>query len=257
MTRAIRALIVDDEALARRYLKRLLKEHPHVEVVGECGDGAAAIEGIEQNTPDVVFLDVQMPECTGTDVVRHVGPENMPLVVFVTAYDRYAVEAFDMYALDYLLKPFDAQRFARTLNRVEEALAVQDRKELTQKLTKLLASQPARSSVLTHLPVKLRGKVTMLKVDQVDWFEAADYCVNVHSDGREYTIRDSLQALEGQLDSSVFFRTHRSAIVNLNSIAELQPLPGGDYDIKLESGATARLSRRRKADLEKVLGRSF
>lgn len=262
--RSIRALLVDDEPLALRYLRRQVERFPRLEIVAECADGPSAVAALRQHELDVVFLDVQMPGQNGLEVVRQVGPERMPFVVFVTAYDRYAIDAFDLLALDYLLKPFDAERFSRAVSRLEAALESREQAALARRLGDLLGSRaaqiaadPGASLYLSRVPVKVRGRVMMLSLEEVERFQAADYCVDIHSAGKVYTVRDSLHALERQLDPSQFFRCHRGAIVRLSAIRELVPSAGGDYDIRLHSGATARLSRRRKRALEKVLGRTL
>lgn len=255
MTSPIRVLVADDEPLARSGVVELLRADPAVTVVGECGDGAAAVEAIRELSPDLVLLDVQMPVLDGFEVIDQVGPERMPAVIFITAFDEYAVRAFQVHAFDYLLKPFDDERFAEALRQAKRRLAG-DLGEMGRRLARLLAdagSTPA-PRYLSRVVVRKPSQTVLLPVDDIEWIEAADYCVKIHAAGRAHVIRDSMQRMEDRLDPARFFRAHRSGIVNLDRIRELQPGPSGDHILVLASGARVRLSRSRRAALEERLG---
>jgi two-component system, LytTR family, response regulator len=235
----IRALVVDDEPLARRNLTVLLHRDPDIGAVAECGSGLEAIETIGKSKPDLVFLDVQMPECGGFDVLESLGNDLPPAVIFVTAYDEYALRAFDAGALDYLLKPFDDARFGRALNRAKDKIA-----HYTS-----LRSRPAQ-----RLVVKGRGRVLFLNVVDIDWVEAAGYyaCLRVGSD--THIMRRSLLELERDLGDEKFIRIHRSIIVNLDRIRGLEFQDGGEYEVVLKSGVRLQVSRRFRKRLQHRMG---
>jgi two-component system LytT family response regulator len=230
----LRALLVDDEALARRNLTLLLGRDPDIGPVTECASGGEAVEAIRRDRPDLVFLDVQMPECGGFDVLELLGCELPPVVIFVTAYDEYALRAFDAGALDYLLKPFDDARFDRALERAKQRLAHQD---------------PAPQPPL-RLVVKSRGQVRFLKVADIDWIEAASYYACLHLGRETHLIRRSLAELERDLGDGAFVRIHRSTIVNLDRIQGLELQDGGEYEVVLDCGTRLRLSRRFRKPLQ-------
>lgn len=232
----IRVVIVDDEPLARTSLLALLERDAETEVVGECGSGVEAVEKIRALRPELVFLDVQMPGCDGFDVLEQLGAATPKAVVFVTAFDRYALKAFEAEALDYLLKPFDDARFHRALERAKAA--VRDRK-------------PRQAPLM----IKSAGRVTMLRIEEIDWIEAADYYACLHSAGKTHLIRKSLAELEEDLDGSLFCRIHRSTIVNLERVAGLELDTNGDYEVVLRDGARLRLSRTYRETLQSKLGR--
>jgi two-component system LytT family response regulator len=231
----IRTLIVDDEALARTTIADLLRNDPEISVVGECGSGTEAIEAIRTQRPALVFLDVQMPGCDGFDVIEQLGSESPRAVVFVTAYDQYAVKAFEVEALDYLLKPFSDSRFFRVLARA---------KTLLQQTT--MGPQP-----LDRLMVKSTGRVIFLRASEIDWIEAADYYASLHVGDRSHLLRRSMADLERELDRRIFCRIHRSAIVNITRVRELRVDANGEYEIVLENGAPLRLSRSYREQLQK------
>src|SRR6185437_3807147 len=209
----IRALIVADEPLARRSIRRFLKESPDVEVIAECGDGQSAVTAIREEKPDLVFLDVQMPEVSGLDVVREIGPDAMPVTIFVTAYDRYAVPAFDANAVDYLLKPFGKVRFARSLARARERLA--GKANINDVRLALAGLQPVGATMYAQRVTAVEnGRIHLIDVDDVDWIAADGNYAQVHTAGRIYAIRDTLTHLEASLDPHHFARIHRSTIVN-------------------------------------------
>ena len=231
----IRALVVDDEALARRNLTLLLGGDPDIGSVTECASGLEAIEEIRRSKPDLVFLDVQMPECDGFDVLELLGADLPEAVIFVTAYDAYALRAFEAGALDYLLKPFDDARFGRALARAKDQLA---------------RSAPQQRRSISRIAVKSRGQTLFLNAAEIDWVEAASYYACLHLGGSTHIVRRTLLELEQDLDERMFVRIHRSTIVNLERIRGLELQDGGDYEVVLESGARLRLSRRYRKRLQ-------
>jgi two-component system, LytTR family, response regulator len=224
--RKIRTIIVDDEPLARSNVMALLRRDPEVEIVGECGSGAEAISTINRTQPDLVFLDIQMPECTGFDVLEQLGLRLASEIVFVTAHDVYALQAFEAGALDYLLKPFADERFEVTLRRIKSRVVLRD------------LPTPDR-----RLFVRSAGRISLVPIDDIDWIEAADYYACLHVGGATHLIRKTITQLEQELDSSTFFRVHRSSIVNLRRIETLALNEGGEYDVVLQNGHKLRLSR--------------
>ena len=256
MTPPLRVLVVDDEPLARAGVVQLLARDPEVEVIGERGDGQSALEAITALTPDLVILDVQMPEMDGFEVLRRLPPARMPGVIFVTAHDRHALKAFDVHAVDFLLKPFDDERFTEAVGRAKDAIRSARIGDLSRRLAGLLeytAAGPAEPP-LTRIVVKQEGRVIFVRAEDLDWIEAADYCAKLHTKGQVYLIRESLNALEGRLDPARFFRAHRSAIVNLDRIQELQPYFKGEHIIILQDGTRLKLSRARRESLAARLG---
>ena len=250
---AIRAVVVDDEPLARQRLRKLLKGDPEIELVAECADGAEAITAICRHAPDLVFLDVQMPEVDGFEVLRSVGPARMPLVVFVTAYDRYALRAFDVHALDYLLKPFDRERFAAALERAKQRLRGERRAEAGRKTLALLASLRPDAAPLERLVIRSGGRVFLLRVGEIDWFEAEAKYVRVHAGKASHLFRQAIGALEPRLDPRRFARIHRSTIVNLDRVKLLEPTFHGDYCVVLHDGTRLTLSRGCRTKLAELL----
>jgi two-component system, LytTR family, response regulator len=234
----VRALIVDDESLARRNVMLLLRRDPDIGEIAECSSGRAAVEQIRTSRPDLVFLDVQMPECDGFDVLELLGSELPPAVIFVTAYDAYALRAFEAGALDYLLKPFDDARFGRALNRAKEKLARHPPRQLRS---------PER------LVVRGQGRVHFVSVMDIDWIEAAGYYACLHVGSDTHVLRRSLSDLERDLGAEKFIRIHRSVIVNLDRVRQLELQAGGEYEVVLRSKARLRLSRRYRKRLEERL----
>jgi two-component system LytT family response regulator len=261
MSAPIRVLVVDDEPLARSGMIALLGRDPEITVVGECGDGLTAVSAIHDLNPDLVLLDVQMPEADGFEVLRALGAGTMPAVIFVTAYDQFAVKAFEVNALDYLLKPFDDERFTAALDRAKRALRQDpvNLADLGRRLAGLLDQTAAGTAgkPMTRLIVKETGRALFLNVDELDWIEAADYCVKLHVRGHTHLLRQSLQSLESRLDPHRFFRVHRSALVNLDRVKEIQPLFKGEHVVILHDGTRLKLSRNRKDSLESLLGQSL
>jgi two-component system LytT family response regulator len=263
--RPLRTLIVDDEALARDTLRRLLGADGEVELVGDCAGGDDAVRRIRDSEPDIVFLDVQMPEVDGFEVLRRLGPLRVPALVFVTAYDAYALRAFEAEALDYLLKPFDDERFFRVLQRAKERVREQRAHRLAGRLVAELgaataapaagpAAAPAPGTYADRLAVRQDGRIGFVRTEDVDWIEAADYCVRLHAGGRVHLLRESMRELEARLDPGRFIRIHRSALVNLARIRELEPHFHGEYVVVMQDGARLRLSRGRRGRLHRLLG---
>jgi two-component system LytT family response regulator len=237
MTALIRTLIVDDEPLARATIADLLRKDPSISIAGECGSGTEAIEAIRNLRPGLVFLDVQMPGCDGFDVIEQLGEEAPKAIVFVTAYDQYALRAFEVEALDYLLKPFTDDRFFRVLARTKA----------------LLEQQIAEPRANDRLMIKSSGRVTFLRTGEIDWIEAADYYACLHAGGRSHLLRRSMGDLERDLDQKIFCRIHRSTIVNIGRVRELRLDANGEHEVVLEDGAVLRLSRSYREQLQKKL----
>ncbi len=252
----IRALIVDDEPLARDLLRSLLADEEDVEVAGECGNGHDAVAFITERAPDVVFLDVQMPEMDGFGVVQTVGVERMPPTVFVTAFDRYALQAFDAHAVDYLLKPYDEERLGRALRRVREQLRRDPiGADVGRRMIALLEQLDARNRYLERLVIKTDGRATFLPVREVDWIEADGKHVNVHTGKKTHQLREGIARLEQHLDPDDFLRIHRSTIVRIDRIREIQPWFQGDYVVILQDGKQLTSSRGYRDRLRELLGR--
>ncbi|RMF52098.1 MAG: response regulator [Bacteroidetes bacterium] len=255
----LRVLIVDDEPLARQRLEDLLSARKDVEVVGRADSGRKAVEAIRTLHPDLVFLDVQMPGLTGVEVVQEVGPEHMPAVVFVTAYDQYAVKAFELAALDYLLKPFDDERFERAFERAREAIILRDLSSLRARLARLLgtetsAPRPPAGDYIERIAVDMRGQVRIVPVDDIECITASGTYAELHVGKERFVIRERMQTLEERLDPARFMRIHRSAIVRLDQVEALLYSAGGDYGVRLKSGKKLSVSRSRRKALEERLG---
>lgn len=249
----LRLVIVDDEPPARARLRRLLKAHDAVEIAAECSDGAAAVQAIESAQPDLVLLDVQMPELDGFDVLRALDMPRLPAVIFVTAFDSYALRAFEVHALDYVVKPVDAARFDRALSHARQRISEQ--RSAGEGLTNLIRELARDRTHLKRIPVRSEGRVKVIDLADVDWMSAADNYVTLHVGGQEYLLRDTLSALEQRLDAGDFVRVHRSTIVRVDRIAELLPDLHGDYRIRLKNGSEVALSRTYRPRLEERFGR--
>jgi two-component system LytT family response regulator len=262
----IRTLIVDDEPLARRTIRELLAEDPEVEVVGECGGGAEAVAEIRESPPDLLFLDIQMPGMGGFDVLSAVELERISAVIFVTAYDAYALKAFEVHALDYLLKPFTDDRFREALARAKSHVEMREARGLAESLRAFLRGRAGsedettapvasgkKGGYLTRFMVKVGGRVIFVNPSDVDWIEADNYYVKLHVGGRAHLLRVSMKELEGRLDPKTFWRTHRSAIINLDRVKELHQHPSGEYVVVLQDGAELKLSRARRERLQELL----
>jgi two-component system LytT family response regulator len=239
----IRVLVADDEPLVRRGLKTFIAADPRLTLVGEARNGPEAVDLIRAERPELAFLDVQMPELDGFGVLDALEGEPLPAVVFVTAYDEYAIRAFEVHAVDYLLKPFDEERFRIALGRARSRLGERRQQALDERLEAVLTELRAREQYADRLLVKSEGRVTVVQVDEVDWIEAADNYVRVHTSRGRYLVREPIKALERKLNPRHFARVHRSAIVNLTRVRELQPMFGGEYVIMLSTGTKLTLSR--------------
>jgi len=249
----IRVLIVDDEPIARRGIRQQLRSETDLEVIGECGDGAEAIDAITELAPDLVFLDIQMPEVGGFDVVEAIGVARMPAVVFVTAYDEHALRAFDVHAVDYVLKPIDRHRFRTAVERARRRLAHAPG-QLDRRIAAALGElgRPAHDYA-KRLAIKGDGRVILVDVDEVDRLEAAGNYVEVHSGARRHLVRETMASLEARLDPARFVRVSRSSIVNAARVRELQPMFNGDFVVVLRDGTKVAGSRRYRAAFDMLM----
>ena len=249
MAGPMRALIVEDEPLARERLKMFLADEPDVRIVGECADGRAAVSMIRTLGPDLVFLDIQLPELDGFGVVEEVGAERMPMVIFVTAYDRHAMRAFDVCALDYLLKPYKRERLRRAVERARAQFRSGQGGELRAQLLALLESVRPGPRFVERLMIKSSGRVYFIRADEINWVQAEGNYVRIHAGKETHFLRETLGAMEARLDPNKFVRIHRSTIANIESIEELRPLVSGDYVVILRDGERLTMSRSHKDKL--------
>lgn len=252
MTRRIRTLIVDDEPPARHRLRTLLDGETDIDVIAEAGDGQGAVDLILSERPDLVFLDIQIPEMSGIEVVEAIGLTEMPAVIFVTAFDEYAVRAFDLAAIDYLLKPFDQDRFAQALARARDQL--QRPQIVADRLARMLESWESARETAARLPVKVRGRIHMVPLADVDYIMAAGAYVRLHVGPTSHLIRERISALEARLDPTRFARVHRSLIVSIERVRELEPLFRGEYVIWLQDGTRLVTGRTYRARVQKIFG---
>jgi two-component system, LytTR family, response regulator len=265
--RPIRVLIVDDEALARQRVEDLLRREDGFEIVAQASTGDSAVQSIREWKPDLVFMDVQMPGKTGLDVVREIGPPHMPPTIFVTAYDQHALAAFDLAAVDYLVKPFDDERFEQALHRARRMIELEQVGKLSEQLAALLqgmrpVEEPARSArapsgqgaYVDRIAVEMKGQVRVVPVKQIDYITASGPYAELHVGEKRYVIRERMQTLEERLDPARFFRIHRSAIVRLDLVETLLRNPGGDYAVLLKGGVKLKVSRSRFETLEERMG---
>jgi two-component system, LytTR family, response regulator len=258
----IRTLIVDDEPLARSNLSVLLRRDPEIEIIGECGSGTEAVATVRSANPDLVFLDVQMPECDGFDVLELLGvgtskKKNLPhAIIFVTAYDQYALRAFEAGALDYLLKPFDNARFDQALERAKQQIRrSQNRLPSEDQNSDGVSSRPrVAPDQPERIAIKSAGSVLFIKVSEIDWIEAADYYSCLHVGTKSHLLRRSMTELEQELSPSIFCRIHRSTIVNLERVQGLKLGEDGEYEVLLDGGAKLPLSRRHRKELQERMG---
>jgi len=260
----IRVLVVDDELLARERITDLLAHEPDVEIVGTADNGNTAVEAIRAKRPDLVFLDVQMPGKTGLDVVRDIGPEAMPATIFVTAFDQYALRAFDLAALDYLVKPFDDERFEQAFRRARQLINLREMGKLREQLLAILQQGSTERSdarpttdatpYLERIAVEMRGKVRVVPVEQIDYITADGPYAELHTGERTHLIRETMHTLEERLDPRHFVRIQRSAIVRLQLVDTLLRGGGGDYEVQLKSGLRLPVSRSRREEVERRLG---
>jgi len=252
-----RVIIADDEPLARARLRMLLADEPWIDIIAEATDGRSAIAAIEKFRPDLVFLDIQMPGGSGFDVIESIGAARMPFVIFVTAFDRYALRAFDVHALDYLLKPFDRERFRDALVRARERLERSTGGDLERKLLALVNDLKPNPQPMERFVIKSGGRVFFLRAEDIEWIEAAGNYVKLHVGAETHVFRETMNSLEARLNPSVFFRIHRSHIVNIERVRELQPWFNGEYVVFLTSGARLTLSRGYREKLQDRIGRSL
>ena len=262
MTETLRVLIADDEPLARQRIEDMLANEPGIEIVATAGNGDEAVNAIRQHEPDLVFLDVQMPGKTGVEVVREIGPDEMPATIFVTAFDRHALEAFELAALDYLVKPFDDERFEQALARARRTIGLEQVNELRSKLLAVLQSdereetprpKPPESRYIERITVESRGKVSFVPVSDIEYITASGPYVEIHAQGKTHLIRESIQALYKKLDPEDFMRIHRSIIVRMPLVVALHKGGGGDYEVELKTGQRLRVSRSRREEVESRL----
>lgn len=255
----VRTLIVDDEPLGRQRIRNLLEQEPDMTLVGECANGKEAIDAIQKQKPDLVFLDVQMPLLDGFEVVSTIGEAHMPVTIFVTAYDQYALQAFEVHALDYLLKPFDRERFQKALQRARLQLQRENLDTLSHRLRALLNDYEGKptaakeSDFLKRMTVKSAGQVFFITVDEIDWIEAAGNYAGLHIKDKMHLIRDTMNDLEARLDPACFLRIHRSTIVNRDRIRSLQPLYNGEYTLTLQDGTALQSSRSYRKHVQSLL----
>ena len=262
----IRTLIVDDEQPAREGIRLRLQNHEGFEIIGECSSGRHALQSIRENQPDLVFLDIQMPVMNGFDILQQIDPAHMPIIIFVTAYDRYALEAFKVHALDYLLKPIDDERFQEALKRTREQIRYQGSQKIDARLSQLLLyldrdkqnqslPQPQTDPVVrsNRIAVKSRGQIIFFKTNEIEWIESADDYVYLHANGEKHLSRDTLVRLERELPTDKFIRVHRSAIINFDFLRELQLNDRGEYQVILTGGKRINCSRTYRENLEKIL----
>jgi len=253
----IRALVIDDEPLARDMIREMLAGDPEVEIVAECANGREAVEAIRSLSPDLIFLDIQMPELGGFEVLESFEANQVPYVIFATAYDQYAVRAFEVHAFDYLLKPFDQERFDAAWQRAKAQVKLDRTGERDRHILALLEELKTGPRYLERLVVKTGGRVFFLDVDQIHCIEAEGNYVRVHDQSKHYLLRETISGLEEQLDPKQFLRIHRSAIVKIDKIKELQPWFHGEYRIILENGKQLTLSRNYRSNLQEVVGNAL
>lgn len=258
--KTIKTLIVDDEPLARRTIRDLLNSDSEIEIIGECGSGEEAIKFIRRQIPDLLFLDIQMPGMNGFEALTRIEHERIPAIIFVTAFDRYALKAFEMHALDYLLKPFTDKRFEEALRQAKTHVELREINKLSQNLLALLEEQagketsPAkRKGFLTRFMIRSSGRVAFIKACDVDWIAADDYYIKLHVGAKSHLLRISMNELEEKLDPKTFLRIHRSTIINFDRVKELQQNPNGEYVVVLKDGTQLKLSRGRRERLEELL----
>ena len=246
----IQTLIIDDEPLARQRIRDLLVNEKEIDVAGESGNGVEAVAMIHDKKPDLIFLDVQMPEMDGFQVVENIKPEMMPHIIFVTAYDQYALRAFEVHALDYLLKPFDQDRFQKALDRAKKQIEFQKDGDFSYRLKELLHEIKSDDTYLERLIIKSEGRIFFVKTDEIDWIEAAGNYVTLHVGNEEHLMRDTMNSMEKKLDPKKFFRVHRSKIVNFECIKEIKPWFNGEYLIVLNDDSQLTLSRKYRERLK-------
>jgi two-component system LytT family response regulator len=251
----MRVLIADDEALARRRVREMLRGEPDVEIIGECSNGTETAEAITSLKPDLVFLDIQMPGASGVDVASTLEGTTRPMVIFITAHDQYAVRAFEINAVDYLLKPFDRERFAQTLERARLAFRSRRDTRVNEEILSLLGELRSRNQYLDRILIKNNERVIIIKAEEIEWIEAQGNYIRIHFGKQSSLMRETLGNLAAQLDPKRFVRIHRSQIVNIDHILELQPWSHRDYRVVLRNGTQLTLSRTYRDQLYQLLGK--
>lgn len=239
----IGTLVVDDEPLARRAIVRLLRDDPDIELLGECGDGASAVETIRHQSPALVFLDIQMPAMSGIEVAASIGAERMPATVFVTAFEQYAVRAFEANAVDYLVKPFSRERFAATLRRVKTRLSAGEGRDASTQILQTLQALRQRDEHIQRLPIRIDEHIGFIDVDDIVWIKASGNTVQIHLADRVHEMRETMSALAARLDPRHFARVHRSAIINVRRIQAIHPWFNGYHVVTMDTGQKLRMSR--------------
>jgi two-component system LytT family response regulator len=252
----IRAAIVDDEPLARLRIRNLLSEEPDVSIVAECANGKDAIETLEESPPDLLFLDIQMPEIDGFDVLQAIGVDRVPVVIFVTAYDQFALRAFEAHALDYLLKPFDDERFGAALQRARERIRQHQGGDLDRRLQTLLENVRGEHSYLRRLVVPSGHRSIFVRTEHIDWIEAERNYVRLHVGGKAHLLRENITRMAATLDPDMFCRIHRSTIVNVDRIQSVEPLFHGEYQLTLHDGTKLTSGRSYRRGLHAVMGKT-
>jgi two-component system LytT family response regulator len=247
----LRLLIVDDEPLIRKGIRNAAATLPDLEIVGECCSGAEAVQAIQSSHPNLVLLDVQMPDFSGTDVVREVGTSKMPAVIFITAYDEYAVQAFELNAVDYLLKPFDEQRFRRSIERARERVSSENHSGLAERLAALL--DETRKQWAEKLVVRNGERYEFVPTGTIDWIESANNYVELYCGAKRHLLGETLTSLEGRLDPSKFMRIHRCRIVNTSRIIAVHPLMSGAYEMELSNGSRLTTGRQYKDAVQRLI----
>jgi two-component system, LytTR family, response regulator len=255
----IRTIIADDEELARRGLRALSQRYKELELVCECRNGRETVEAIHRHRPDLVFLDVQMPGKTGFDVISALADGQRPHVVFVTAYDKFALRAFEVHALDYLLKPVNEERFDAAVERVREAMSHATDSAMIQRFSQAaaelqVAASPSMATAMDRLPIKVNGRIIILRFSEIDWIEADGDYVSIHARGKSWLMRETVAAMELRLALSGFVRIHRSTLVNAEQVKELRPRDKGEYTVVLNDGTELKLTRNYRASVERLIG---
>ena len=267
----IRTLIVDDELMARKHICNLLQGRAEFDLIGECANGKEAVTAIQTRAPHLIFLDVQMPDLDGFGVLQAITPERWPIIIFTTAYDQYALRAFEVHALDYLLKPFDDERFEKALEWAKKQLQREQADRLSGQILALVeqyrgarqshsieeAESASQSEYLSRLIIKSAGRVFFIRTEEVDWIEAAGCYVCFHIGSKSHLLRETMSTLEAQLDPARFMRIHRSTIINLERVKEMQAQSHGECIVILQDGTQLKLSRGYREKLQTLLGRSF
>jgi two-component system LytT family response regulator len=251
----IRAFLVEDEPLAREKLRTMLRKDSEIEIVGEAANGKQAVEGIEEQQPDLLFLDVQIPGIDGFQVLETLKVEKLPVIIFVTAYNQYALKAFEFYALDYLLKPFDRQRLTKAVDRAKVHIRKERGTQLNEGILELLRELKAKPKHLSRIAIRTDGRVFFVKAEEIDWIGAEGNYVSLHMGKESYLLRETITNMEGQMDPARFLRIHRSTIVNIDRVKELQPWFHGEYRVLLRDGTQLVLSRSYRDRFHETFGK--